>query len=282
MGRRGTRGTRTAERRRRRKRQRTFLTAALAALVVGLGGAVAFLARDDTPAEARAPRPARTTGPPAPAPSESSATSSPTASPSASPSSSPPRDIAVPDRGPGTFTPAHTAGERQGQGRVRRYKVEVENGIDLDPDEAARSVSAILGGSQGWTNDPAYGFQLVSSGPADFTVRIATPGTTDRLCFVTTPSSKGNVNCRVQHSVVVNLKLWVRGSPQFDGPIEDYRALIINHEVGHEIGRGHETCPGPGQPAPAMMQQIKGLLGCTANAWPYDSHGRYLAGPFVP
>ncbi|MGA4999125.1 DUF3152 domain-containing protein [Streptomyces arboris] len=277
MARRASRGTRTAERR-RRKRHRRILTATLAALCFAAGGAAALLAHSADPARPDALRPP-TAGSPAVSPPPSP---SPSTSPSASPSrSSPPREIPVPGRGPGTFVASRTDGEAQGRGPVRRYRVEVENGIELDPDEAARTVSAILGGPRGWTNDAAYGFQLTSSDTADFTVRIATPGTTDRLCYVSTPSSKGNVNCRIGHTVVVNLKLWTRGSPQFDGPIEEYRALIINHEVGHEIGRGHETCPGAGQPAPAMMQQLKGLLGCTANAWPYDERGSYLAGPPV-
>ncbi|NEE35844.1 hypothetical protein G3M53_61825, partial [Streptomyces sp. SID7982] len=42
------------------------------------------------------------------------------------------------------------------------------------------------------------------------------------------------------------------------------------------------TTLGKGRPAPAMMQQIDGLKGCVANAWPYDAKGRYLGGPKVP
>ncbi|MFE0701938.1 DUF3152 domain-containing protein [Streptomyces sp. NPDC058872] len=260
--------------------------AALAALGLGAGGTAALLHEDGSPARAAEDRAAtpsrpgpgedRSTPPP---PEPTSPTTPPTGTPP--PVTTPPTRIRVPPTGPGTFTRSRVDGERQGGGPVRTYRVEVEDGIELDPDDAARTVSAILGHPRGWTRNPRYGFRLVASGPVDFVIRVATPGTTDRLCYVTTPSSKGNVNCRIDHTVVVNLKLWTVGSPQFDGPIEEYRALIVNHEVGHEIGRGHETCPGPNQPAPAMMQQIKGLLGCVANAWPYDANGRYLAGPPV-
>jgi hypothetical protein len=39
-------------------------------------------------------------------------------------------------------------------------------------------------------------------------------------------------------------------------------------EVGHRIGHAHETCPGPGRPAPAMTRRIDGLHRRVANAWP--------------
>jgi Protein of unknown function (DUF3152) len=185
----------------------------------------------------------------------------------------------VPMSGSGTFTTAKANGSASGQGRIRRYKVEVEGGIELSSSDAAHEIAQILADPRGWTADGRDGFQLVSSGYADFVIKIATPNTVDAICGQAGLLTHGEVNCDVGPTVVVNLKRWMLGSPEFDGPIDGYRALIINHEVGHRIGHGHEGCPGTGRLAPVMMQQIKGLHGCVANAWPYDSKGRYIQGP---
>lgn len=114
-------------------------------------------------------------------------------------------------------------------------------------------------------------------------MKIATPGTADALCWAGIhQDTQGEYNCEIRNGVVVNLKRWVKGSPTFNGPIRDYRALIINHEMGHFLGHTHMTCAGPGQLAPVMMQQIKGLHGCIANAWPYDRSGHFVSGPHMP
>ncbi|WP_329614541.1 DUF3152 domain-containing protein [Streptomyces brevispora] len=225
---------------------------------------------------------------PAPAPKPKPAGASPSLSPSshkpthkrapAPTKSSPAARNPIPVAGPGTFTVAR-AGVRSGGGNA--YRVEVEDGTGVDPDAAAAQIAGFLAAPRGWAHGGEQSFHQVSEGPAGLVVRIATAATTDRICGRNGLDTHGEVNCRVGADVMVNLKRWRTGSPEFDGPLADYRALIINHEVGHWLGHGHETCPGRGRPAPAMMQQIYGLKGCVANAWPYDANGRYLAGPPV-
>ncbi|MFD5690865.1 DUF3152 domain-containing protein [Streptomyces rubiginosohelvolus] len=186
----------------------------------------------------------------------------------------------IPASGPGTFTVARAGVTPKGRGSA--YRVEVENGIGVDPDRAAADIAAVLADPRGWSHGGERSFRQVADGSAGLVIRIATPATTDRMCGEYGLNTRGEVNCRGGEKVMVNLKRWQLGSPQFDGPVSEYRALIVNHEVGHWLGRGHETCPGKGRPAPAMMQQIDGLKGCVANAWPYDAKGRYLGGPKVP
>ncbi|MCL7368682.1 MULTISPECIES: DUF3152 domain-containing protein [Streptomyces] len=283
-------GHRSRSRRRRRRGPARAVLAcvALGAVLLTAGAAVAYWREtrppvtDDQVADVTDALDASTRTPsasssPSPSPSVTASTS-PSASPSASPST-----IAIPATGPGTFVTAQADGTTVGTGsRVRRYKVLVEEGIDVRPGAAADEIAEVLADRRGWTRDGTNSFRLVSSGSYDFVVKIATPGTVDKICGAAGLLTRGEVNCSVGTDVVVNLKRWVLGSPEFDGPIHEYRALIVNHEVGHRIGHGHETCPGAGRPAPAMMQQIKGLKGCVANAWPYDESGTYLSGPSVP
>ncbi|MEU8840062.1 DUF3152 domain-containing protein [Streptomyces roseus] len=293
-------GRRAQERAERRKRlHRTLLAAAAVATVAATAYAVVPLDDASSVSDSVAAPAPGTSGAASAAPGQDPAAAPPPASAgsggsagSGKPAADPPKPGGegggptagkTPQSGPGTFAASSRPGQPQGKGAARKWRIEVEDGSGVDANAAAQSVEKILGDPRGWIKDPAYGFQLVGAGqPVDFTVKIATPTTTDRLCEVVTPELIGETNCRAGHTVVVNLKRWLEGSPQFKGAVEEYRALIVNHEVGHELGHDHETCPGPGKPAPAMMQQIKGLLGCQANAWPFDGNGTYLSGPPVP
>ncbi|SNS22615.1 DUF3152 domain-containing protein [Actinacidiphila glaucinigra] len=192
-----------------------------------------------------------------------------------------PTPTRVPEHGDGRFTEAPGTSRTIGHGTPLRYGVEVEDGTGFSAASVAAEVGRILADKRGWTTAGAA-FRRVDAPPYDFLVRLATPDTTDALCAVYGLDTGGEVNCSGGKDVVVNLKRWVLLSPYYKGRPAEYRALIINHEVGHRLGRGHRGCPGPGRPAPAMMQQIKGLHGCTPNAWPYDRHGRAITGPAVP
>ncbi|MER7571288.1 DUF3152 domain-containing protein [Streptomyces sp. NPDC126514] len=203
------------------------------------------------------------------------------AQPSSAPSSDPPGP-GIPSTGPGTFTAAAGSGDKAGSGTALRYRVEVEDTVDLSAADVARQVERVLADPRGWTADGRSAFRRVPSGPADFVVKVATPGTVDRICGQYGLDTGGEYNCNVERNVMVNLERWLLATPVYAEDITAYRALIINHEVGHFLGHGHVGCPGPGEPAPAMMQQIKGLHGCVPNVWPYDEEGRYLTGPAVP
>ncbi|AXG76357.1 DUF3152 domain-containing protein [Streptomyces paludis] len=190
----------------------------------------------------------------------------------------------IPRSGPGTFTTAAGTGTRSGKGaKVLRYAVSVEDGLTLSAAATAREVEKILADPRGWTADGTSAFQRVPAGaPRDFVVKVATPGTVDTICGQYGLDTGGEVNCNVGDQVMVNLKRWLLATEFYAQDIPQYRALIINHEVGHYLGHGHQTCPGAGMPAPAMMQQIKGLRGCVINAWPYDRNGKAITGPAVP
>ncbi|MFC8519276.1 DUF3152 domain-containing protein [Streptomyces sp. NPDC057257] len=190
--------------------------------------------------------------------------------------------IAIPRHGPGTYVTAPGGSAVVGRGKAFRYTVEVENGIDVSPAKAAEEVERILADPRGWTADGHSAFRRVSSGPADLHIRIATPDTVDTICLRHGLDTGGEYNCSANGDVMVNLKRWVLATPVYAKDVPSYRALIINHEVGHFLGHGHVTCPGKGKPAPAMMQQIKGMLGCVPNVWPYDAEGRLITGPAAP
>ncbi|WP_327187772.1 DUF3152 domain-containing protein [Streptomyces sp. NBC_01334] len=193
-----------------------------------------------------------------------------------------PSESDIPASGPGTFTTASGSSAKVGKGTALRYRVDVEDGLSLSAAVVARQVEIILGDRRGWTADGRSAFQRVSGGTTDFVVRVATPGTVDKICGQYGLDTGGEVNCNVADNVMVNLKRWLLATPVYAKDVTAYRALIVNHEVGHFLGHGHVGCPGPGRPAPAMMQQIKGMDGCVPNVWPYDGQGQLVTGPAVP
>ncbi|AZK97287.1 DUF3152 domain-containing protein [Streptomyces tsukubensis] len=280
------RGGRRARRGRRSSTATALRVLLLILCTAAVGWAGLTLLPADEPTEDRAAPPAvdggpaRTASAPPPRASASVAASGETRSRG---EDRPAERIRYAVNGPGTYTWAKGTGPRAGtKGRLVRYGVKLEHGTGLDVDDVAAEIDGILRDPRGWTRQGAASFQRVGSPPYDMLIHIVSPGTTDRLCGQWGLKTRGQVNCAGAPHLVVNVRRWIELSPQYLGRPDDYHALIINHEAGHVLGHGHRGCPGRGRPAPAMMQQIKGLKGCTANPWVYDAGGRLIDGPPEP
>lgn len=173
----------------------------------------------------------------------------------------------VVQRGAGTLRVVLGESDVLGTGPLLRFRVEVENGIDLDGQAFAAAVEATLGDRRSWGADGRLSFQRVSTGPFDFRVALVSPDNVNSFC----PGldTGGYTSCRSGDRAVINLGRWQTGVPDYAGDLATYRLYVVNHEVGHYLGHGHESCPGSGQLAPVMQQQTLGLEGCGKNPWPY-------------
>ncbi len=182
------------------------------------------------------------------------------------PTSVPAAAEAVPRSGSGELLVAATAGDRAGTGELIEYSVAVEVETNLDPDEIAQFVEAVLADPRSWIAEGDLAFQRVPQGGL-FTVVIATAETIDTMCVPLRTNSY--FSCARNGWVALNLNRWMSATDSWTAELIEYRNYVVNHEIGHYLGRPHVQCPGSGQLAPVMMQQTKGLGNCEPNGWPY-------------
>ena len=59
--------------------------------------------------------------------------------------------------------------------------------------------------------------------------------------------TRGKVSCQNGNRAILNARRWAFGVPYYKKDVAAYRVYLANHEVGHVLGYGHQSCPVQGK-----------------------------------
>ena len=148
----------------------------------------------------------------------------------------------------------------------------------IGPSSFKRNVENILSDSRGWKK---YGYNFKRrnnirsygkhNGNIYFSIKLMEDDEISRLFpTVSNQNDKLSVCDMYNHKIYINNFRWYNGSKASKLPLDMYRHYVINHEVGHILGKYHRRSCTPDGNTPVMMQQTKGTYGCTPNPFPSD------------
>ncbi|TWG97391.1 uncharacterized protein DUF3152 [Nocardioides sp. J9] len=149
--------------------------------------------------------------------------------------------------------------------RVVRYSVRVKGAVRTDVATFRRQAQETFDDPRGWRGRGVR-FVPVRSG-GGFTLWISAASRVPGF----SSGCSAEWSCRVGRNVIINATRWKHASPAWNRAgrsLRSYRHMVVNHETGHWLGKGHASCPRRGALAPVMMQQSKGTQGCRFNPWP--------------
>jgi hypothetical protein len=141
-----------------------------------------------------------------------------------------------------------------------RYKTIVDKGVDYSPKLFSDEVRVYLADPDGWISE-GYSFKEMPR-KAKVTIHLSSP------------EYLKNNGCRDEGlscadmggpHMFLNAMRWTEGASSSKLTLKSYRQYMVSHEMGHILGYDHVNCPAHGYPAPIMMQQTKGIAGCTPN-----------------
>lgn len=147
-------------------------------------------------------------------------------------------------------------------------------------------VRETLADPRGWSR---AGFEIRFTDDAPNVVLVAEGDEVDAIC--SPYDTGGRFSCQIGPVVALNADRWRAATDTWPGTLETYRQMLVNHEVGHLLGRHHArpACQEPGAPAAVMYQQSSGVEGCAPNPWPLPweiacaaRHDEPVAPPYEP
>lgn len=243
------------------------------AFVIPVLAVLTFVTLLDVASTNTAPASSTVQAQPTPVETTSAQSGAPTATAEgeAAPAAPPPVVTPVPfvEQGTGDLVVVPGSSPVYGTGPLQRFVVEVEGGINVDGAGFAAAVEGTLADPRSWGAGGEMSFQRVDGDDYDFRVSLVSPLNVETFCPGV--GTGGYTSCRYGERAVINLARWETAVPDYEGDVATYRLYVVNHEVGHALGNGHEQCPGPGELAPLMQQQTLGLDGCVKNPWPFPN-----------
>lgn len=149
--------------------------------------------------------------------------------------------------------------------RVVYYTVSARGNVRSSLAEFAQSANATLNDGRGWAKLGIRFEQVQSGGSFNLILSEA------QLLPTFSSGCSTEYSCRVGVNVIINDDRWSGASASWNGAgggLNEYRQMVVNHEVGHWLGHGHRSCKAAGAPANVMQQQSIDMQGCQPNSWP--------------
>lgn len=196
-------------------------------------------------------------------------------------------------KGEGTFAVVPGVEEPvEGAGDVRWVSVSVEDGITADPVAFRDFVIETLNSYKGWGSGGTVQY-VATDGVADYRIVLASPYSTAALCPdphatisgngetpAATPSAEASAAqtsaavtdspwlCGEEGVMIVSSYDWTAGYPAYGADVTGARQYLLNHLVGHLMGRDEATCTS-GRAEVMAPQEGELAPECEVNPWPF-------------
>jgi len=160
------------------------------------------------------------------------------------------------------------------------YTVKFDKSLMMNETLVENKIKSVLQDPRGWLSH-GYIFEQVDKGyksegyksdkryksdgyKSDIIIKIVPAKTVEKIC-----SFKG-LSCAdiSNNTIYINVNRWKRGSKHSKLNLDNYRIYLVNHEIGHLLGRGHSECLKNNSKVPVMVQQTLGIGKCKPNPWP--------------